>query len=152
MSDRAYHSEEDNSDHDDDTSRDFSDDEESDSERSLKDGGFVHKPLRDPIRDIRLVIVRAAKKGAMPSCTIQNFQRDQAPPYRALSYCWGPKEYWTIEINDGEFSVHENLHAVLEHIAEFQYYEKGYHNGAAWWWIDALCIMQDEDSEPERLA
>ncbi|KAF2496638.1 hypothetical protein BU16DRAFT_525794 [Lophium mytilinum] len=125
--------------------------EESDTDSTDEDENFIHTPLRDPTRYIRLLKVQSAKKGFMPCCTIRHFKKDEAPDYRALSYCWGPEEYWEIEVNDAPFGVRENLQDVLEHIAEFQYYKKGY-NITRWWWIDALCIMQDKESEAERLA
>ncbi|KAK3342319.1 heterokaryon incompatibility protein-domain-containing protein [Neurospora tetraspora] len=65
---------------------------------------------------------------------------DDALQYRALSYVWGDtKDKVDIEVNGEQFSVGENLHALLQMLQ--------HHGVESWLWADAICIQQSDDDE-----
>jgi hypothetical protein len=77
----------------------------------------------------------------MVSCVIKQVPLYQAPPYTALSYCWGVSvNKIPIKLNRYTFRVTSNLHAALlrlrQHNARYKYV-----------WVDALCINQGDKEE-----
>jgi hypothetical protein len=79
--------------------------------------------------------------------------------YTALSYTWG-----TVEANEPihmsmtgvhyedeptNFTVTQNLAEILSHIVKMSQAHPLQRRLSGWWWIDALCIVQD-DSDPEK--
>ena len=72
---------------------------------------------------------------------LRKVRLDQTPAYRALSYHWGPMLTDDNLIRLKGFRVSKNLWDVLPRIA-------GDHPG--FWWIDALCINQDDDAEKDK--
>ncbi|KAJ4383739.1 hypothetical protein N0V85_008434, partial [Neurospora sp. IMI 360204] len=65
---------------------------------------------------------------------------DDALQYRALSYVWGDtKDKDDIEVNGEQFSVGENLHALLQMLQ--------HHGVESWLWADAICIQQSDDED-----
>ena len=74
------------------------------------------------------------------SCDLKSYSRIESPAYRALSYTWGdPAVKTPISVNNKTLRVTANLFAALEHIRE--------DNSAATFWIDAICINQEDDVE-----
>lgn len=74
------------------------------------------------------------------SCTLKSYPRIKSPAYRALSYTWGDLSVKIpILVNNKTLRVTTNLFTALEHIRE--------DNSAATFWIDAICINQEDDEE-----
>ena len=63
----------------------------------------------------------------------------QAPPFAALSYCWGNlSDKASITVNGQEVRVTVNLHSALKRLREERVQRI---------WVDALCINQQDDEE-----
>jgi hypothetical protein len=85
------------------------------------------------------------------SCRLETYPLTDCPPYSALSYAWGeplasrdPCDT-TILLNGRRLTIQANLVHALRH------YVGGVEAGIAWgrhrFWIDALCINQDDIEE-----
>lgn len=78
-----------------------------------------------------------------------------APVYQCLSYCWGEEKPLTSicitnsnHSDGGKSLVRRNLHAFLQAcIQRIQKYPLADH---PWWWIDALCINQNDHRERKQ--
>ncbi|KXJ87678.1 heterokaryon incompatibility protein-domain-containing protein, partial [Microdochium bolleyi] len=97
---------------------------------------FSYDPLRGAqFRLLRLGPAESHDSSASPDtenvsicCDISNHDLDQHPEYTALSYTWGTGEpSKAILLNGTLFPVRDNLYQL--------------------WWIDAICINQDDISE-----
>lgn len=95
----------------------------------------------DPKRQFRLLSVQAGSRDERVKCLLETHDLGNAPFYRALSYTWGTGYQKTIHLEDGTFSVGSNLFGVLRHIAYMKQKGKSGWNGR--WWIDAICIDQN---------
>lgn len=74
--------------------------------------------------------------------------RDDAPPYRALSYCWGPREHFGLgrvffEVGNQKkgWAVTPNLELALRRLRSNDL------GPSLLIWVDALCINQGNDEE-----
>jgi hypothetical protein len=95
----------------------------------------------DPEVSSDLASVRSLEGTYPVCCTIQHVSLEDKPAYAALSYTWGDANRMRrlVVEEDGrsfELRVTENLDSALRHIAI---------NGE--FWIDAVCINQDEELE-----
>ncbi|EME79024.1 uncharacterized protein MYCFIDRAFT_34050, partial [Pseudocercospora fijiensis CIRAD86] len=64
--------------------------------------------------------------------------------YICLSYCWGaPTKSRSITVNGSRLMVTENLHSALSAIHR-------HHHHGTYYWIDAICINQDDIVERSR--
>ena len=98
-------------------------------------------------RWIRLCRLTKTEDGAI-HVTLEKFLLDSAPPYRALSYTWGPAHGGSVP-HDGDridflmgernHSVPTNLVYATQHLSDRKL--RGYY------WIDSLCIDQSNDKE-----
>lgn len=74
------------------------------------------------------------------SCLLDTYDLDDGPSFVALSYAWGdmhPRQ--KISLNGDMFPVRPNLHSALSVLRErYLHYM---------FWIDAICINQQDDSE-----
>lgn len=66
------------------------------------------------------------------------------PPYRALSYVWGPPmaqlaNAFTLSIGDGVIKITPSLNAALYHLRAL--------GRSEWLWVDAICINQQNKAE-----
>lgn len=87
-------------------------------------------------------------------CVLETYDLDQCIPYTALSYAWGqpwpPKH---VLVNGKLMPVGENLHSaisVLRHKSQLQFTvdpEREADLIQHHFWIDAICINQDDDDE-----
>jgi hypothetical protein len=87
-----------------------------------------------------------------PHLLIDKFNLNEFPAYHALSYTWGPpeddaKEYDELDklpilLAGSRFNVFPNLYDVLMQLQEAQL--------DIYYWIDAICINQDDIPERER--
>ncbi|KAF6822349.1 HETdomain-containing protein [Colletotrichum plurivorum] len=104
----------------------------------------VYAPLPDANSYIRLLRIQSVE--ATPSeatqirCVLEIFAIEQAPPYNAISYTWGPPTPTQSIYVDGQpREVRENCKAVL-----LQAYGWG---PGEYYWIDAICINQSNLEE-----
>jgi len=124
-----------------------------------------YQALPDPARFIRLLKVERLLRlqRTLPVCRLQQYELVHAPPYRALSYCWGKpvpddldhlpddadsvikteelraiddwnERKWQAKINGKDFNIARNLRDALHMLAN--------HYCGSWIWIDAICIDQ----------
>jgi hypothetical protein len=102
---------------------------------------------------IRLLTLHARASQYDPIlCSISAYNIEDAPPYTAISYCWGtPKPNWqgpNITVNGIPTHVRMNLWAFL-HYTGLKGWLLGF-PGVYWkrhLWIDALCINQEDETE-----
>lgn len=107
-----------------------------------------YEPLRHEKREIRLLYImprefRRATDRELVSCFTVVQQLDNAEPFTALSYVWGDaKDTLPITLNNQVIQVTRNLATALKHIE---------HDRCRWgirvFWIDALCINQEDNLE-----
>jgi len=121
---------------------------------------FEHRALDTSVQQIRLIKLRKAsdaeqdlfqvklngRQNEAPKatqlqpdvqCDVAHFILESAPPYRAVSYTWGPPEPTrSITINDEPFGIRENLFQFLEVIIQSE-------ESDGYLWIDQLCIAQE---------
>jgi hypothetical protein len=114
---------------------------------------FTHKPLDLAKDQIRLVKFLPSSDYAV-RCTVHIFDRDQCPPYEALSYVWGSDiDTGTIEVNGRPHEVRENLWWFLEHAtscSNFDDRQDTHFNRFGYLWIDQLCIDQSSAGEKNQ--
>jgi hypothetical protein len=127
-------------------------------------------PLSLPSKAYRLVKVRPHESSNYVRCEVRQSDRSRDVyydleencihgQYTALSYTWG-----TVEANEPihmsmtgvhyedeptNFTVTQNLAEILSHIVKMSQAHPLQRRLSGWWWIDALCIVQD-DSDPEK--
>lgn len=97
---------------------------------------YLHLPLDTTKQHIRLVRLRKASDSDHGNvfCDFATFEIEEAPPYVALSYTWGPATPTRIIfLNDQCFEVRENL---FDFLCAFQHDEAN----ICYLWIDQLCI------------
>src|SRR5438034_6605365 len=98
---------------------------------------YTYEPLNSADNEIRLITLRAGDTGHTIVCSLSHFPLHDAPSYRALSYTWGnTADIRSILLNGQKVSVTANLEDALR--AMQQVTEDSY------FWIDALCINQDD--------
>ncbi|KAK0614482.1 heterokaryon incompatibility protein-domain-containing protein [Immersiella caudata] len=107
----------------------------------------VDRPLVD--QEIRLLRLNPSPAGVDSSkpleCTIEYHPLTQAPPYIALSYCWGSSSLKLPLIIDGKpcgvgaNAVSALLHLLPQNDSEIHHF-----------WVDQLCINQDDNAEKSR--
>lgn len=98
---------------------------------------FTYLPLSNDC--IRLFRGRIAANGTL-SGELESFDFPNLPPFRALSYTWGLPQFTQKVIVDGK-SLHilDSVHAFFK-----QFFTK---TQSHWWWIDSICINQQDNSE-----
>lgn len=112
---------------------------------------FEHDLLdlsKDQIRLLRIL----PRSTTTIQCTLETFDRDTSPPYEALSYAWGPKNYADILLNGALYAIRQNLWDFLDRASEKSItradgsdtYEAGY------LWIDQICIDQLSTQEKNQ--
>lgn len=108
---------------------------------------FFYEPL-DPLRDCtRVVEIEPCKSRNATNldlrCRVTQVLFSDRPKYRALSYMWGDESgRIPISLNGKRFSVAENLFRALCFLRR--------ENFAGPFWIDAICINQDDIEEKNR--
>ncbi|KAK0707170.1 heterokaryon incompatibility protein-domain-containing protein [Apiosordaria backusii] len=106
---------------------------------------FIYSPLAKPESMIRLLKVKKAVFRADPvDCELAHFDVHNAPPYAALSYCWGPPPNdRKVLCNQRAFFARPSLEASLKRL------RAGFRPGQIeeWIWADALCINQQDNAE-----
>ena len=98
-------------------------------------------------RWIRLCKLTKAEDGAI-YVDLKKFPLDSAPPYRALSYTWGPAHGGFVP-HDGDridFLMGERNHSVPTNLV-YATQQLSDRNLRGYYWIDSLCIDQLNDKE-----
>jgi len=73
-------------------------------------------------------------------CSFITTPIDEAPPYEALSYCWGdPSDTEPIVLSKSQFSATKNLASALRHLR--------LPDKQRLMWIDSICINQADNKE-----
>ncbi|KAK5655349.1 hypothetical protein OQA88_5916 [Cercophora sp. LCS_1] len=114
--------------------------------RSRTSGDFAYQPL-DPNNDsIRLISIRPTKFwSTIVECSVHNIGFVELPQYRALSYTWGDGiRRRNIHLNGSVFPVNGNLFDALWFFSRRDQFRGGF------FWIDALCINQQDIDEKNR--
>ena len=102
---------------------------------------FQHKALAQNAPQIRLVEVIGGDQTI--NYRLLHTDLKTAPPYKALSYTWGPRQpEQTIVLNGTEFRVGSNLYSFLH-----TYQGNTKSSDRALLWIDQLCIDQNNARE-----
>ncbi|PVI05752.1 hypothetical protein DM02DRAFT_495001, partial [Periconia macrospinosa] len=99
---------------------------------------------RLPPNSIRLLRICTTPTGNLTG-TLRVFPLTQAPRFYTASYTWGEKVYTsTITTTDppGSLKVLRNLLPFLRMVTT----HRDFHD-EQWWWIDSLCINQDDTEE-----
>lgn len=101
----------------------------------------LYDTLPDPEHHIRLLEIHSSPAGdGIIRCGLSTWRIDVAPPYHAISYTWGdPDSIAVVEVNGRDTRVQQNCHFVLHQV--------GQNNHSRYYWIDSLCINQDDIQE-----
>lgn len=104
--------------------------------------GYRYEPLQDASHIRLLKVTSNCTTSVQPRIEVQleQYALRQAPRYKALSYTWGAKEApEQIFIGkDSRFNATKNLFAFLVYLSKMR---------PDFFWIDAICINQDDDQE-----
>lgn len=128
--------------------------------------GYPYEPLDTTSGEIRVARVVQYGEDEEPSLRLElkRFPRNYCPSYAALSYCWGePRDEVPVRINGALFSIQKNLYDFLARIAlrrstrpDVDFVSQIVVNmlrsddSQYWFWIDAICINQDDHVEKGR--
>lgn len=107
-------------------------------------GLFSYQPLSQNIDCTRLIQIKDSVKNGDPIvCEMTEALFQDKPKYEALSYMWGDSPTRnSIIINGNEFKVKQNLYDALQYLRK--------RKAGTLYWIDALCINQDDAEERNR--
>ncbi|XP_014551279.1 hypothetical protein COCVIDRAFT_113339 [Bipolaris victoriae FI3] len=98
-------------------------------------------------KTIRLLRIDLSDKDTLNGqlCTIK---LEDAPPYLALSYCWGsPKKDDSLWCNGSRIQITTSLSQALRRLADLQDGIPDYNHTEPWFWIDQICINQHNPTE-----
>ncbi|KEY66238.1 hypothetical protein S7711_09264 [Stachybotrys chartarum IBT 7711] len=102
-------------------------------------GRYIYGPLRWP-DSVRLINLLPGDPGSRVQCELFTTRLRRAPPYRALSYCWGGISYTqSISCNGQEFEITANLHDALRRLRQ--------PHEPRTLFVDAICINQRDYAE-----
>lgn len=106
-----------------------------------------HTPLDRSTRQIRLLsFVEIGAHTGLICCRLDTYDLDHCPSFVALSYTWGDvHSSREIILNEEVFSVRQNLHSALSVLGDWDRRDRGHWRNS--YWIDAICINQQDDSE-----
>ncbi|RDH29009.1 TPR-like protein [Aspergillus welwitschiae] len=101
---------------------------------------FAYSPLDPSSKCIRLLELLPSAAHESVRCRLHVVDEKCRPSYVALSYTWGsPQSRLSIELDDAEFYVQENLWNFLSTMNSCRRWQL--------FWIDAICIDQSSISE-----
>jgi hypothetical protein len=101
---------------------------------------FKHEPLPDAKTHIRLLQITQGSWDQPVKCVVAAWPLDTVPTYTAISYTWGdPSETTDMELNGTRFLARRNCEYALQ-----QAYSA---DPKTYYWIDAICINQQDDEE-----
>jgi hypothetical protein len=108
---------------------------EPEEELQRSDSPDVRTALRDPQRQIRLLLLDAGIEEDDISASLEVWDRTAAPTYRAISYVCGDSDHMQdVTFNGSRVSVRHNCHYAL--------WQARLHFPESRVWIDAVCINQ----------
>jgi hypothetical protein len=100
----------------------------------------LYNSLNADENEIRLLDIRPGLFDAPIQCDLRHASLISDPDFTALSYTWGdPKVRNPIKINGQSLDVTLNLYNALHHMRSL--------NEVRTFWIDAVCINQDDLEE-----
>jgi len=101
----------------------------------------VYEPLRATNNEIRLLkLFPSSEPSSQVRCELKTVSLNDNHSYFALSYCWGDtRDQEVILLDDSNKLVTKNLYNALISMRDTEV--------ARLWWIDALCINQDDIEE-----
>lgn len=113
---------------------------------------LLYNPLSRESREIRLITFESLEEEPELKLRLHVFSLQGAPKYKAVSYVWGsPSNTKPISVNDATVHATMNLHdALLEIRASL--HKSHADDGAAYLWVDALCINQDAAEKNHQVA
>ncbi|OAP65386.1 hypothetical protein AYL99_01358 [Fonsecaea erecta] len=125
---------------DDDVMPDLEDEEQDVPPQSRQRTSSIYKPLK-PL-EIRLFRMDSAADAtdnkAEIVLSLDNYLISEAPPFSALSYCWGdPATTASLQVNGNVLPITNNLNTALRRLRTVQ--ERDH---IQFWWVDAICIHQ----------
>jgi hypothetical protein len=101
---------------------------------------FVYDKLRNAY-SFRLI--KLTGKRPYMTCELRTFSLQAYEPYQALSYCWGSSTQGsTIRCNGRTLRISSGLKDGLQKLHEYTRT-----SGREWFWIDQICINQDDNAE-----
>lgn len=100
---------------------------------------FVHQPLPEPSRQIRLLRFLSDCSEDHTDLEISTWPLSNAPAYCAISYAWGDGNLYPIIVNGLVFDVRWNCRYAL--------FQAQLHHRKEYVWIDCICIDQDNTEE-----
>ncbi|KAJ0115657.1 hypothetical protein J7T55_010480 [Diaporthe amygdali] len=106
---------------------------------------FKHDPLPDPAKYIRLLEILDNNNSQITqiACRLTKWRADSLPSYHAISYTWGEAESNTVILINGKpFTVRTNCEFVLK--------QARWHGKSQYYWVDAVCIDQENLEEKSR--
>ncbi|KAH9883247.1 HET-domain-containing protein [Xylariomycetidae sp. FL2044] len=107
---------------------------------------YPYQELADT--DLRLLRILPGTGSNRIECWLDTIPYDSKPIYYALSYVWGDASQKEEILLEGRpFQVTRNLYEALQHmrwLAEFEWED--------YFWIDAICINQDDLEERSRIV
>jgi hypothetical protein len=104
---------------------------------------FQYMPLAEGTSSTRFVRILPSHPSRQIECVLEPMGFGEKPKYKALSYMWGDERgKQRIRINDAEFWITRNLHDALLHLR--------WRRETGLFWIDAICINQDDVQERNR--
>ncbi len=105
-------------------------------------------------RNIRLLLIKLGKGEDIIHVDLCTYPLDCAPTYVALSYTWGDPKHTSVILCQGRtLRVTQNLKDALWQLRESHdtFTKRGYarrkDNKSPYFWIDAVCINQNDDVE-----
>jgi hypothetical protein len=102
---------------------------------------FKHDPLVDPEQEIRLLQVTQPSHNYRMSLEISTWKSKDAPVYNAISYTWGEaNDDCFVQANGNPLLVRNNCYRALSQASSHMPL-------GAYFWIDAICINQDNIEE-----
>ncbi|OIW24463.1 HET-domain-containing protein [Coniochaeta ligniaria NRRL 30616] len=103
---------------------------------------FDYASVRLSSDSIRLLTLYPSRNAdaSRPTCNLEAFALDNAPPFTALSYAWGDASQRSLmEVNGKDLSITSTLDSTLRHLR--------LPDRARKLWIDQICINQADDVE-----
>ncbi|KAH8748324.1 heterokaryon incompatibility protein-domain-containing protein [Hyaloscypha finlandica] len=100
---------------------------------------YVYQSIQLP-RTIRLLRLEWRIQFSKLSCSLLDFQLDEAPSYEALSHTWGAEPPSIPLTVDGATIL------VTRNVQEFLWYSRSFYH-PKYFWIDAVCINQKDNTE-----
>ncbi|KAK6433390.1 hypothetical protein LTR95_010435 [Oleoguttula sp. CCFEE 5521] len=118
---------------------------------------YVYESLKGPATEIRLIMFHQgtnAHYGGPPMLGLSTWLLEDAPPYLALSYTWGPLEpSFAIRVDGGTMSVAQNCFDALCRLSSAEPEPIGnetFTNSLTLCWIDSICVHQTDLAEKSR--